>query len=169
LATACSSGKRPTVEPIPSTTSSSVAPATTTTAAAPGPTSTVAGSANTVPVEVSNAYDAVSSHLWPIIRASMALVPGRHTQQPAASRAVGATNTYLIGIAAIPFPSFLAGQVAGATVPWQGIQSLFTQLSTAPPAGAAAESLIGELNAQVPPAMAAINTLRSAVHLPPLT
>jgi hypothetical protein len=122
-----------------------------------------------VPIEVTNAYDAVSSHLWTTIHASMVLIGGRHTQQPAAFRAAQAINTYLIGIAAIPFPSFLSTQGAAATTPWSGIQGLFSQLSTTTPASPAAENLVGQLNVQVPPALAAINTLRSAVKLPPLT
>ncbi len=141
-----------------------------TTSTAPSLTTTSLGTtATTVPIEVANAYEAVSSHLWGTIRASMALIPGKHTQQPAASRAVPAVNTYLIGIAAIPFPSSLAAQVNAATAPWQGIQSLFSQLSTTPGGNATAQSLIGQLNAQVPTALAAINTLRGAVGLSALT
>jgi hypothetical protein len=161
---ACSGGKRPTVEPIPSTTSSSVA-STSTTAVVSATTTTAA---NTVPIEVTNAYDAVSRKLWDTIRASMALITGKHTQQPASSRAVAAINTYLIGAAAIPFPSFLSSSVAGATTPWTGIGQLFSQLSGTAPGSGAAESLIAQLNAEVPPAIAAINTLRNQVHLPPL-
>lgn len=132
-------------------------------------TTTAPTTATTVPIEVTNAYAAVSSHLWTTIRASIALIPGRHTQQPAALRAIPAVSTYLEDIAAIPFPSYLANQAAAATTPWTGIEDLLTQLSTTEGGSAAAQGPISQLNAEVPPALAAINTLRGAVGLLPLS
>lgn len=166
LVLAACSGQRPTVLP---TTTSPTTTATTSTTVASVTTTTAASTATTVPIEVSNAFDAVSNRLWTTVKASMALIPGKHTQQPAATRAAPVIATYLIGIQAIPFPSYLANQAAAATNPWPDIESLFTQLSTTAGGSAAAQTLIGELQSQVPPAIAAINTLRNAVSLSPLT
>ena len=165
LIAACS-GQRPTLLP---TTTAPTTSTSTTVSVPPATTTTSPTTATSVPVEVGNAFDAVSSKLWNTVKASMALIPGKHTQQPAATRAAPVIATYLVGIQAIPFPPFLAAEAAAATNPWPGIESLFTQLSTTAGGSGPAQSLIGQLDAQVPPAIAAINTLRNAVGLHPLT